>query len=365
MADQSEPPVIVPVGSVRRQLRQELDRMANPRPVLLVGSVPLESSSAVFAAAGASIGSVAKRIPDGETGVRKDWIGWQGAIMAQATGLTRGGVRPLQGGYEFQLYRLSGEPADVDFGSLGYADVALESYGAFVRAREQGIIPAGTRFQVSLPTPLAVVLSFFEPEAVEAAWPLYEAAMLGELSRIVGGIPHDDLAVQWDIAAEICFVLEVPEMAALLPMDVLVAAIARVGNQVPPEVELGLHLCYGDPGHKHVVEPKDTALMVEFANNLFAAIDRPVAWVHMPVPRGRDDAEYFAPLSDLHRPDGTELYLGLVHMTDGLDGAKRRLSAARGVVDDFGVATECGFGRRPPDTVPALLELHAAVAAQG
>jgi hypothetical protein len=27
---------------------------------------------------------------------------------------------------------------------------------------------------------------------------------------------------------------------------------------VPAEVELGLHLCYGDPGHKHVVEPKDT-----------------------------------------------------------------------------------------------------------
>jgi hypothetical protein len=336
--------------------------MTAARSVLLVGSVPLSSSSDVFAAAGASVGSMAKRIPDGETGVRKDWIGWQGATMAKAVGLTPGGVRPLQGGYEFQLYRLAGEPEDVDFGSLGYADVALASYRDFVRARDEGIIPAGTRFQVSLPTPLAVVLSFFEPDAVAAAWPLYESAMLGELARIVAGIPHGDLAVQWDVAAEICFVLEVPEMAALLPMPVLVAAIALVGDEVPSDVELGLHLCYGDPGHKHVVEPKDTALMVEFANELFAAIDRPIAWVHMPVPRGRDDAEYFAPLRGLQRPAETELYLGLVHLTDGLDGARRRLAAATTVVDDFGVATECGFGRRPPETVPALLELHAAVA---
>jgi hypothetical protein len=50
-------------------------------------------------------------------------------------------------------------------------------------------------------------------------------------------------------------------------------------------------------------------------------------------------------------------------LTDGLDGARRRLAAAREVVTDFGVATECGFGRRPPETVLALLDLHRDVAA--
>jgi hypothetical protein len=337
--------------------------MCADRPVLLVGSVPLESPSAVFAEAGARLGSLAKRVPDGETGVRKDWIFWQGAAVARASGLAPDGTRPLQGGYEFQLYRLAGSPADVEFGSLGYADVALASYREFARARDGGVLPAGTRFQVSLPTPLAVVLSFFEPDAVAAAWPLYESALLSELGRIAGGIPHDDLAVQWDIAAEICFVLEDPDMAAVLPMEVLTAAIARVSAAVPAAAELGLHLCYGDPGHKHVIEPKDTGLMVSFSNQLFAAIGRPVSWVHMPVPRSRDDAGYFAPLRDSKRPAGTELYLGLVHLTDGLDGARRRLAAAQEVVTDFGVATECGFGRRPPETVPALLDLHRDVAA--
>jgi hypothetical protein len=331
--------------------------------VLLVGSVPLQSSSAVFSATATGLGPLAKRLPDGETGVRKDWIMWQSDVMAQAKGLAPGGLRPLQGGYQFQLYRLAGQPDDVDFGPLGYAEVALASYRDFVRARDEGVIAAGTRFQVSLPTPLAVVLSFFEPDAVPTAWPAYEAALLAELAEIVGSIPREDLAVQWDVAAEICFVLEVPEVAAQLPIDVLVAAIARISAQVPEGVELGLHLCYGDPGHKHVVEPTDTALMVEFGNALFAAIDRPVNWIHMPVPRDRDDVEYFAPLRKLQRPVGTELYLGLVHLTDGLDGARRRLSAAEQVVEDFGVATECGFGRRPPESVPALIELHRDVAA--
>jgi hypothetical protein len=27
----------------------------------------------------------------------------------------------------------------------------------------------------------------------------------------------------------------------------------------------------------------------------------------------------------------------------------------------FGISTECGWGRRPPESIPALLELHAAV----
>ena len=48
-------------------------------------------------------------------------------------------------------------------------------------------------------------------------------------------------------------------------------------------------------------------------------------------------------------------------MTDGVEGTRQRIAAAQQVVSNFGVATECGMGRRPPDTVPALLEIHAAV----
>ena len=77
----------------------------------------------------------------------------------------------------------------------------------------------------------------------------------------------------------------------------------------------------------------------------------------MPVPRDRDDDAYFRPLADLD-PGGARVFLGLVHHTDGLDGLKRRLATAPRHLDASGVATECGFGRRPPEQVPALLELH-------
>lgn len=340
--------------------------MGNERNVLLVGSVPLESPSAVFEAVGDTLGGLVRRIPDGETGNRKDWVRWQDEAFAAASGLEPGEKRPLQGGYLFQLYKVGpGGPDAVSFGPLGYAEFALASYETFTAARAAGHIAPGTRFQVSVPTPLAVVLTFTEPGSLAEVWPKYEERLAREVDEIVDAIPHQDLAIQWDIAAEIVFVLENPELAPLLPMPVLVDAIVRVSSHVPSDVELGLHLCYGDPGHKHVVEPKDTGLLVRFANELTAAIGRPVAWVHMPVPRDRDDAAYFAPLRDLRLPAGTELYLGLVHMTDGVSGAMRRLDAARAVVADFGIATECGFGRRPPETVPGLLALHREVAHLG
>jgi methionine synthase II (cobalamin-independent) len=248
---------------------------------------------------------------------------------------------------------------------LGYAAAAIRSYEDFKQARSEGKIPAGTRFQVSLPTPIAVVMTFTDPQAIQQIWPIYEARLDEEVAEMAAAIPHRDLAIQWDIAAEICFVLENPEMVKVIPMEVLVASIARISEHVPAEAELGLHLCYGDPGHKHVVEPKDTKLMVEFTNKLVAAIKHPIAWVHMPVPREREDVGYFAPLKGLELDRGTELYLGLVHRTDGLAGAKRRLSAAKQVLSDFGIATECGFGRRPPETVPDLIELHREVAQAG
>jgi hypothetical protein len=125
------------------------------RSVLLVGSVPLESSKAVFEAVGTELGKVIKRIPDGETGARKDWVVWQGDVFKNAQGLEPGSTRELQGGYRFILYKV--KPGEtVKFGSLGYAAAAIRSYEDFKRARSEGKIPTGTRFQVSLPTPIAV-----------------------------------------------------------------------------------------------------------------------------------------------------------------------------------------------------------------
>ena len=77
---------------------------------------------------------------------------------------------------------------------------------------------------------------------------------------------------------------------------------------------------------------------------------------------GRDDAAYFQPLEGLLLPPATEVYLGLIHATDGTSGAARRIESAQKFLADFGIATECGLGRRNPDSIPGLLALHADVA---
>ena len=334
------------------------------RPVLLLGSVPLESPAAVFEAVAGALGGLVRRIPDGETGPRSQGITFQGGTLRGAKGVDLLSERTMLDGTKRPV--LAAKPgvttAGVQFGAAGYAEAALQSYVEFQRLRADGIIPAGVRFQVCLPTPVGVVFGFFAPSSVRTVWPAYERRIQLELDQIVRGIPHDDLAIQWDISTEIARILEFPDVAKLYPAEELAKGVGRVCDNVPAAVEVGLHLCYGDMRHRHWVEPRDAGLMVEFANLLAETIDRPITWLHLPVPRDRDDDEFFAPLRDLQIQPSTELYLGLVHLTDAIEGAARRLAAAERVVTHFGVAAECGLGRRPVQTIPALLALHRAVA---
>jgi hypothetical protein len=343
------------------------------RPILMVGGVAMKSASEVFEALASALGNHARRLPDGETGVRSDWIGWQGAVFGKAQGLEAESQRLIPGGTPFTVHRIKPGAAasDIKFGPLGYAAAAAQSYGDFTRLRAAGKLPAGTRFQVSLPTPLAPCVAFLAHSAIAVVWPVYERRMLEEADQIASAIPHRDLAIQWDIAIEPVALetrragANIPEFALNISMGTMIDSIARVSNHVPADIELGLHLCYGDRGHKHIIEPKDTSLMVEMSNRLVAAINRPITWIHMPVPRNRDDDAYYAPLKNLKLKAGTEFYLGLIHLTDGIEGTKRRIATAKRFVTNFGVATECGLGRRPPETMPALLTLHRQVAELG
>jgi hypothetical protein len=102
--------------------------------------------------------------------------------------------------------------------------------------------------------------------------------------------------------------------------------------------------------------------MVALANAIIAGAGRPVTYFHMPVPIDRDDEAYFAPLRGLRGADETEIYLGLVHLGDGVPGAQHRIAAARKFRDDFGIATECGLGRaKTPDTVKAIIRLYTEI----
>jgi len=103
--------------------------------------------------------------------------------------------------------------------------------------------------------------------------------------------------------------------------------------------------------------PRETGVLAEIGNAILARVARPVDFLHLPVPRERDDGAYFAPLRGLTLPARTRLYLGLLHHGDAA-GDRRRIDTARAVVPSFGVATECGWGRTEPSRVEGLLASH-------
>jgi len=323
--------------------------------VHLVGSLGLPDSETVFRTLSKHLGALAPRYPDGESGVRSNWVGWQGAVFAEHLAFKPSDPGPT--GQIQYVFRSGMDISNLRFEPIGYAEEALKSYAIFKALKEDGTIPSGTRFQVSLPTPTAVISTFVTLANRSVIEPAYSAIMQEELTAILDGIPHEELAIQWDIAIEII------AYAGAIPIhydDVLTGTIDRVTDLLaglPDAVIAGIHLCYGDPGHKHIVEPTDLSNCVEFANALSSRSPHHIAYIHVPVPRDRTDDEYFAPLSRLEIGQ-TQLVLGLVHHTDGEVGTRKRMAMANKYATDYDLATECGFGRRPEYTIGELLDIH-------
>jgi methionine synthase II (cobalamin-independent) len=258
-------------------------------------------------------------------------------------------------------------PSDIRFDNLLYADTAIRSYGEFARLKRQGVIPAQCRFQVDLVPAHSVIWLFLQDDLHAPVDPIYNEALRREIDRLAAAIPHRDLAIQFDVASAVFARLQRNEPSAYgrdrtEMLATFGAILSKLANHVPADVELMFHFCYGDSNHKHVIEPIDMGDMVDVANLLCEKVERPIELIHMPVPRDRDDDAYFAPLRRLRLPPHTELCLGLVHHTDGVAGTRRRLAAAEKHVQNFSIATECGFGRRPPATILELLRIHAEVA---
>ena len=338
-------------------------RDSGPLPTLLVGSVPLASASAVFSTATAEMGGTFTRLPDGETGRRSNWIAWQRAVFAEVSQLVQSDSRER----DYQLFppfvlRSDARLTDVRFGPLGFADEAIASWRALERLKATGEVAARVRLQVALPTAWAPVYSFIGYRWQDQIHPLYEAALLAELARITEAIPADALSIQWDVATEMSWWERVYPAPFNEIEEGVLQSVARLLDAVPAGVERGLHLCYGSMNNRHWKEPVDTANLVAVANGLAARLQRPLDFLHLPVPQNRHDADYFAPLGHLRLNPQCELYLGLLHLDDGVEGALRRIDAARPFAPRFGIACECGLGRRPPESIGGWLRLHAEVA---
>jgi hypothetical protein len=352
------------------------------RNVLLIGGVNLTSAEEVFKTVGSSLGDAVLRIPDGETGsARSFWIQCQTPFfldnpqleMVEPDPANPGALRharipsaglyspTMAGAYRGQAKLREGvSPRELHFDNFGYADWAIESYGSFSKLKQAGDVPSSARFQVCIPSTGVMLGSRIYAPDIPRIGPAYEAAISREVERICAEIPHAELAIQWDCTEPVRY-----ESAGAGERRASIERMVGLAQPVPADVELGYHLCYGDWEHRHMVEPADTGYLVEIANGISSGVTRPIAWMHLPVPRDRSDDAYFAPLSGLRLHPETRLVLGLVHFTDGLDGTKQRMTAANKVVEDYDIGTECGMARRPRETIAGLLRIHKQVVELG
>ena len=347
-----------------------------PSAVHFNGSVNLADAETVLREISARVPVGVRRMTEGETGDRDYWISFQTDKFQQMPEF-----ETVQSGrfYETaddapempQLRLVEGaSAATITWPNLGYADAYAESFETFRALQADGTIADDVRLQLQYPTPLASMAGTIAEEDLPAVSATYETALLADLDQAMATLPHDRIAVQWDIAVEMGLI-EGGFGTDPAPAEAIAPGIVRCVDRVPDDVPVGLHLCYGDYGHQHWKQPGSLGAQVRLANAVTAAARRPLDFISFTVPQDRADEAYFAPASELVTPAGTELYFALVpyhpetqpagataDQIRHVDAALARLAAGPRT---WGICTECGMGRVRREDVPALLDLHRTI----
>ena len=345
-----------------------------PDSVHFNGSVNLPGTEAVMREISSRVPRGVRRMTDGETGERYYWIMFQVQKFAAMADFQAAGTRELPGVDlpPMPLLRLADGVAaeDVRWPDLGYAAAYTDSYQVFRRLQDDGTIPAGVRFQMQYPTPVAPIAGTFVPEDQDRLVACYQAALFADLARALAQLPHDQIAVQWDVAVEFAM-LEGGFGFDPVPLGQITPGLARCADQIPGDVPVGMHLCYGDAGHQHFKQPESLALQVQVANAVTAAARRPVNWFSFTVPQAQRDADYFAPLATLRTGPQTELYFALVPYYPASQPAGTTAQQVAHIdaglaqtppgSREWGICTECGMGRVQAGDVPTLLDLHRTI----
>jgi hypothetical protein len=338
--------------------------------LLLVGSLPAESTEAAFRAGAQLFGDLVFALPDGETGPRSAWVSYEreqltrpnpGVVVVQETESPTG--RPRHA-YETPIFGIRDGVTELHFDSWPRIDDALDSYRQFRTLRDEGVIPSGLRFQIGLPFPSSALNAFKADYARD--YPVaergFEDLVARELVRLTEEIPAEDLAIQWDCAYETQDIEGVLAWTSEGAWERFAGPVTRLTRLIPEEVLVGYHLCYGTFPEWPMYEARDYSVLVRMANFAVANSGRRVDWLHLAGPRylRSEDRSFFRPLVDLE-PGAARVFLGIVLPLDGISGLRRRHATASRYLDDFGVAMYCGFGRQPGEDGMETMREHRRV----
>ena len=148
--------------------------------------------------------------------------------------------------------------------------MAIQSWAVFERLQKAGVIPAGVKFQICIPTPIAPTYNNMVPTDRPAILPVLTQHFAGEVAKIAKALPNDRVAIQWDVCQEVLAWEGYYDKGPVDFRTETIDVLGKIGDAVPAGLELGYHLCYGSPADEHMVQPKDSGIMVEMTN----AVDR-------------------------------------------------------------------------------------------
>lgn len=345
----------------------------------LTGSLPFANADEVFNFIGSELQPWVTRVPDGETGERKNWVLTQtrhffenpAFDVVDATATVGRKLVKIKDGVR---------PEDISFPKFEYAEFATDSYPLFKKAKAEGRIAANSKFQISLPTPFNAVSFFVVLEDQAKVLAAYNVQAKAAVEEILARFPHDELSIQWDLPTELVtiqgwFPNPLPNKAAVY------STIAEVSSWVPADVDVGYHLCYGDskfgaspfmgdedkcPIHNHKdhgrhILPPDVSTVVEVSNELARAISRPINFIQAATMRIWDEPKHWEALKNLRIGKETQFYLGLVHASDGVEAARKRIDIVAKVLPSFGISTECGLGRHSKEELASVTKTFRTV----
>ena len=152
-----------------------------------------------------------------------------------------------------------------------YDEMAIRSYRAFCKPRDQGNIPQGVRFQVSILTPINTTWSHIDYANCERVEPLYMERFTQDLRRLQRAIRAQDLAIQIDAAIEFPYLEYTrgnPSSNHNFPRS------RRVFSNASPKFpHLSTKMCSSArspstlrrSSASHFVQPEDAGLLIEIA----------------------------------------------------------------------------------------------------
>jgi len=331
----------------------------------LVGSIPAASAAEAMRLAVQRLGPELDYLPDGETGVRRNWV------IGMIDGFrNHPDLRIVKDGdwsdYD-QTPRFAVAPghrlygAALDLGIAAAARAAMAEFDTLRATLADGDRP-GPGFLVGIPGDVDLAMFTFGPSGPVRHLRPFTEALAATMYR-VRALFGDDVLFQLEVPVESVVLARAPSGLRPVLAGLLARRIAALAQGAPAGSQFGLHLCLGDMNHRALGRLPDASPLVLLANAVTSRwpAGRPLRYVHAPLAAADDpppaSRAFYRPLAGLKLGTGVRFVAGFAHEDqDAATQLRIRDVIETAVGRPVDISTSCGLGRRQPAAALAAMD---------